>query len=74
MFANDIKQAGGFIPSIDNLSGNVKDVNSILVLPVFGQRSQSKHPIAILQFLNKTNFKAIDKYDVVSGNLIVEQI
>lgn len=36
VFANDMKQAGGYIPSIDNLSSNVKDVQSILVLPVYG--------------------------------------
>jgi hypothetical protein len=66
VFANDMKQAQGYIPSIDNLSSNVKDVQSILVLPVYGQRDQSGMPIAIFQFLNKKNFKAIEKHDIVS--------
>ena len=68
-----------FLPSIDNLS-DVKDVHSILMVPVFGHRARmirtdtgeaqeeifremddsKRKPIAILQFVNKTNFSNID--------------
>lgn len=29
-----------FLPSVDNLSYNVKDVHNILVVPVFGQNKE----------------------------------
>jgi hypothetical protein len=29
----------GFLPSIDNLSGDVKDVHSILIVPVYGHHA-----------------------------------
>lgn len=64
-----MKTCTSFIPSIDNLSNNVKDVSSILVMPVFGTRSTK--PVAILQFVNKLDFKKINNYDVVSMYLLV---
>jgi hypothetical protein len=38
VYANDMKKLPSFQPSIDNLSTNVKDVRSILILPIFGHR------------------------------------
>jgi len=61
-----MKTIAGFIPSIDNLSTNVKDVRSILVVPIFGHNEKDdKKPIAILQFVNKLDFKPISKFDIV---------
>jgi len=62
-----MKGCAGFIPSIDNLAGNVKDVYSLLVAPIYGQRDPSdKRPIAIIQFINKLEFKPITQFDIVS--------
>jgi len=38
IYTNEIKKLQSFLPSIDNLSKNVKDVRSILILPIFGHR------------------------------------
>lgn len=49
MHSNNMKKLMGFIPSIDNLSANVKDVTSILIVPVYGHRDKGDlTPIAIL--------------------------
>lgn len=49
IYSNDLKSLGNFIPSIDNLTNNVKDVRSLLIIPVFGHREKyDKKPIAIL--------------------------
>jgi hypothetical protein len=64
-----MRQVGGYIQSIDNLSNNVRDVNSIMVVPVYGHKDkdyEGRKPIAILQFLNKLDFKQISEYDLVS--------
>ena len=83
---NKIQQLKNFLPSIDNLTPNVKDVHSLMIVPIFGHRAQmiqnsdgsiheayvdprkpdNRKPIAILQFINKTDFKQIDDYDLVS--------
>jgi len=36
-----MKTLSGFISSIDNLSMNVKDVRSMLVVPVYGHRDKN---------------------------------
>lgn len=30
----------GFLPSIDNLTTNVKDVHSLMIVPIYGHRSR----------------------------------
>jgi len=66
-----MKMLASFIPSIDNLSGNVKDVSSILTVPVFGHKEKNnKEPIAILQFINKLDHKPITDFDIVSQTLL----
>ena len=30
----------GFLPSIDNLTTNVKDVHSLMMVPIFGHRAR----------------------------------
>lgn len=56
LFTNELKQFPGFIPSIDNLSLNVRDVQSFLIVPIYGKRDKvDTRPIAILQFINKLN-------------------
>ena len=50
VYANEIKKLQSFLPSIDNLSSNVKDVRSLLILPIFGHRdpdTQNSKPIAV---------------------------
>ena len=68
-----------FLPSVDNLAPNVKDVHSLMIVPIYGHRSRmvraedgvqegrsrdNSKPIAILQFINKLDFKQIDGYDL----------
>ena len=50
VYANEMKKLQSFLPSIDNLSTNVKDVRSILILPIFGHRdpdTMNQKPIAV---------------------------
>ena len=73
----------GFLPSIDNLTTNVKDVHSLMIVPIFGHRARmvmtkehgvqegmlkeskaTRKPIAVIQFINKLEFKKIDEYDL----------
>ena len=83
--ANNIVQLTNFLPSIDNLAPDVKDVQSIMIVPIYGHRApmvktgnglqegdvretddSKRKPIAIIQFVNKTDFKQIEQYDLVS--------
>ena len=69
VYTNNMKSLSVFLPSIDNLSNNVEDVRSILVLPIFGHREKDDpnvKPIAVFQFVNKCDFKNISEYDIVS--------
>ena len=54
-FHNDMKEAQGFMPTVDNLTGTVNEVNNIMIVPVFGQKDEdpNRKPAAILQFINK---------------------
>ena len=36
IYTNKISNLAGFIPSIDNLTTNVKDVHSCMIVPIFG--------------------------------------
>lgn len=44
-------------------------MHNLLIVPVFGHKDKSRRPIAILQFVNKLDFKLIDQHDVVSTAL-----
>ena len=78
IICNKMSKLSNFLPSIDNLSRNVKDVHSIMIVPIYGHRekfedwgkeidtSKKRMPIGILQFINKLEFKQIDDYDKVS--------
>jgi hypothetical protein len=52
------------MPSIDNMTGSVKDVRNICITPVFSHvegepNKNSTKPIGILQFINKKNMDPI---------------
>ena len=82
IYANKMRNLTDFLPSIDNLTPNVKDVQSLMVVPIYGHKArmvvtehgflqealppkdQALKPIAIMQFVNKTDFKQIDEYDI----------
>ena len=72
---NKVALKNNFLPSIDNLSHNVKEVHSLMVVPIFGHHTYNaeeeatqneKMPIGVLQFINKVNFGQIEQYDIVS--------
>lgn len=46
VWANKIQSLADYMPSIDNLAVNVKDVRSLMVVPVFGH--EGLKPIAIV--------------------------
>ena len=87
--SNKVANLAGFIPSIDNLTSNVKDVHSIMIVPIFGHKSKTEEelaevnpatstdevqkPIAIMQFINKIDLKQIDDYDLVSNNYLFDK-
>lgn len=69
MFSNNVKNLKGYHENIDNLSPNVRDVHSILLLPVFSHADKeldfdNRKPIAIFQFINKIDFKEITDFDL----------
>jgi len=70
-----MQQLPNFMASIDNLSFNVKDARNVMIGPVYSHLKEweepgsKRQPIAIFQFINKKDFKAITDYDVVSNRL-----
>ena len=42
MVDNSVANMSGFMPSIDNLSLDVKDVHNILIIPVYGHQSKEE--------------------------------
>ena len=38
IYTNKIANLSGFIPSIDNLTNNVKDVHSCMIVPIYGHK------------------------------------
>ena len=72
VWSNNINQMKHFLASVDNVSGTVKRVNQIAVVPIFGHHKYNDDenpkatPIAIVQLINKQNMK-IDQYDLVSA-------
>ncbi len=54
--------------SVDNLALDIKDVRSIMVIPVFGHHlpGDDLKPIAVVQLINKIDHKLISEHDVVS--------
>ena len=40
IYTNKISNLAGFIPSIDNLTVNVKDVHSCMIVPIYGHSSE----------------------------------
>lgn len=54
--------------SIDNLALDIKDVRSIMVIPVFGHHlsGDDLKPIAVVQLINKIDHKLISEHDIVS--------
>jgi len=40
VYENKITKLANFLPSIDNLTTNVKDVHSIMVVPIYGHRAR----------------------------------
>ena len=54
--------------SVDNLALDIKDVRSIMVIPVFGHHlpGDDLKPIAVVQLINKIDQKLISEHDIVS--------
>lgn len=54
--------------SVDNLALDIKDVRSIMVIPVFGHHlpGDDLKPIAVVQLINKIDHKLISEHDIVS--------
>ena len=57
IISNKISQSSNFVPSIDNLTHTVKDVHSLMMVPIFGHHTYNKEeeesemkrmPVAIL--------------------------
>lgn len=40
IYCNKMAKLTGFLPSIDNLTTNVKDVHSLMIVPIFGHRAR----------------------------------
>lgn len=59
----------GYHENIDNLSPNVRDVRSIVVMPVFSHEDKeidfaNRKPLAIFQFINKADLKEVTEFDI----------
>jgi len=65
-----VAELGNYVPSIDNMSSDVKDVHSLVVSPIWGHanggdvKSNSQKPVGIIQFINKNNYDDITAYDL----------
>jgi hypothetical protein len=68
IYADKIKTLGAFMSSVDNLALDIKDVRSIMVIPVFPHHSvgDDLKPIAVVQLINKVDHKLISEHDIVS--------
>jgi len=70
-----VSELGNYVPSIDNMSSDVKDVHSIVVSPIWGHanggdvKSNSRKPVGVIQFINKRNYEDIPAYDLVSNSI-----
>ena len=74
IYANDMKLVNTFVADIDNLT-SVKEVRNFLIAPVFGHNDDirndnspikfdRRHPIGIIQLINKLNYQKISDFDV----------
>lgn len=75
IYSDKIKSLPSYLASIDNLALNVKEVRSIMIIPVFPHHNEGDvvNPIAILQLINKVDHRLISDYDVVSFTLYVQK-
>ena len=39
LYSNKMAKLTGFLPNIDNLTANVKDVHSLMIVPILGHRN-----------------------------------
>ncbi len=64
---SDVRKQKLFMPSLDNTCRDVKDVNSIMIAPIFGHNNLDGSPnlVAIMQMVNKID-GIITDHDVVS--------
>lgn len=74
IYANEMKTINTYVADIDNLT-SVKEVRNFLIAPVFGHdndirgdnspiKFDRKHPIGIIQLINKLNYQKITDFDV----------
>ena len=64
---SEVSELKSFIPTLDNHCPNVKQMESIVVAPIFGHKNPdgSRNLIAILQLLNKLD-GVVNQHDIVS--------
>ncbi len=67
IYESDVRKQKLFMPSLDNTCRDVKDVNSIMIAPIFGHNNLDGSPnlVAIMQMVNKID-GIITDHDVVS--------
>jgi hypothetical protein len=72
VWSNKVSELGNYVPSIDNMSADVKDVHSLIIIPIWGHankgdvKSNSAKPVGCMQFINKRDYENITPYDLVS--------
>ena len=81
IYSNQMDKLTDFLPSVDNQANHIKDVHSLMIVPIYGHQSRlrgaangvkeifedpssERQPIGMIQFINKTDLKQIDDYDL----------